>query len=163
MCTDPLEAAKFLQLVTMIRTVAAGAPIFGTPNVFIKTLKQEGPIGLFLKPFMEPIVLPPSAAKALTAESKMFSFYVTGYVKSGKRETRTKIHAVVDFRGAPPPPDVAALLKLAESGALQALADQAAAQAQQSGAPAAPTVDDNGFPAFLTPSPGGRVVYFRID
>jgi outer membrane receptor protein involved in Fe transport len=40
---------------------------------------------------------------AVTMESKVFSIYATGFVRSGKHETRSRIHAVVDFRGSPPP------------------------------------------------------------
>ena len=40
-------------------------------------------------------------AKSISTESKVFSIYAVGVVKGYKRETRVKIHTVVDFRAAP--------------------------------------------------------------
>ena len=50
-----------------------------------------------------PIVSAAETAKMVTTESKVFSIYATGYVRSGKRESSVRVHAVVDFRGAPSP------------------------------------------------------------
>lgn len=106
LCTDPEQMLKFLMFADLIRTMTAGAPIFGSPKAFINLLKLKPPYG----PMLEAIGVKPvtflsddMALKALTAESKVFSIYATGYVRAGKRETKVRIHAVVDFRGAPPP------------------------------------------------------------
>ena len=63
---------------------------------------------------MEPVKFLSEAEtiKAISTESKVFSIYATGFVRAGKRETRVRIHSVVDFRGAPPPPEVQLLDRL---------------------------------------------------
>lgn len=177
-CTDIMEQGKFLALVSMIRTFGAGAPIFASPTAFIATLKQTSPIGFFLKTLgLEPIRFAHEGEvlKNTTAESKVFSIYSRGFVKSGERASRTRIHAVVDFRGAPPPVDVAALMALAAAagGAPPAATGQAAPVptapanvplgAQTPSPTAGMPTNSAGLPAFLMPNPGGRIVYFRID
>jgi hypothetical protein len=124
---------------------------------------------------------PDVAMKNITTESKVFSIIATGYVKSGKRETRQRIHAVIDMRGAPAPQAIVAN-ELAKAGggtaglgnAMGALGlpgaptPSPAASAAAPGAtgpipglPAGATVDaDLGF---LIPDPAGRVIYFRMD
>jgi general secretion pathway protein K len=203
-CTDPMEAVKFLSLVNMIRSFTMGAPIFNTPNGFIATLKQQSPIGMFLQKIgLEPIKFASEneAKKAIATESNVFSLVATGYVKSGQRETKVRVHAVVDFRGAPSPaqllanqlppgaagalglpgaataggaPPTGAALGLGTPGATGVGIDQTSAGALNAspfagftagqlptGLPAGATLD--GDLAFLMPSPGGRIVYFRID
>jgi general secretion pathway protein K len=107
MCTDPLESAKFLAAVNMVRMFTQGAPIFSSANGFVQTLKQQTQIGQMLKQFlnMDPIVFGSEAEvkKSLAAESKVFSIIATGRMKSGQRDTRVRIHSVVDFRSAPSP------------------------------------------------------------
>jgi hypothetical protein len=123
------------------------------------------------------------AKKAIATESKVFSLIATGHVKNGKRDTKVRIHAVVDFRAAPPP---AMLLMNAATQALKTApgASQALGLPGASGAlgmPPAPAASGTNSPAvapgsalppgatadsdvaFLIPSPGGRIVYFRID
>lgn len=171
-CSDPIEAAKFLGVTQLIRTLTAGAPIFGSPKVFVATLAQQTPIGQMLQAIgLSPIVFnsPDIAMKNITTESKVFSVMATGYVKSGKRETRTRIHTVVDMRGAPAPQAVMAkqianatggVANPAASAAAAAMA-AASAQGPVPGLPAGATVDaDLGF---LVPDPAGRVIYFRMD
>ncbi|HEX3595130.1 MAG TPA: type II secretion system protein GspK [Polyangiaceae bacterium] len=106
MCIDPLEGAKFVALVNMIRMFTMGAPVFSSANGFINTLKQQSPIGLILKSLnLEPVIFSSEAEvkKAITAESKVFTIIATGRVKSGQRDSRVRINAVVDFRSAPTP------------------------------------------------------------
>jgi general secretion pathway protein K len=123
MCTDPMESAKFLAAMNMVRMFTQGAPIFSSANGFINTLKQQTPIGMMLKSFlnMDPIVFTSTTElqKTLSAESKVFSIIATGRVKSGQRDTRVRIHAVVDFRNAPTPQQL--LANSLPPGAAQAL------------------------------------------
>ncbi|HET9953078.1 MAG TPA: type II secretion system protein GspK, partial [Polyangiaceae bacterium] len=106
-CSDLTEAQKFLTMVGFAKSMMAGIPAFGSPGVFAAALQgnaQEPLKSLIMMLGLEPIPLDPGLLKQLvTTESKVFSVYVTGVVKSGKRETRVKVHAVVDFRAAPPP------------------------------------------------------------
>jgi general secretion pathway protein K len=205
MCTDPLEGAKFVALLNMVRMFTSGAPVFGSANMFVNALKQQGPIGLILKSLgLEPVPITSEAElkKDITIESKVFSIIATGRVKTGQRDTEVRIHAVVDFRNAPSPAQL--LANQLPPGAAQALGLQgvggqgaapgstptmpgAAASPGALGAlglpgadalnalpfagftpgqipanmPAGATID--GAFAYLVPSPGGRVVYFRME
>ena len=47
-CTDPAEAAKFLGAFSMVRAFTKGAPLFGSPDVFISALKGKGMFGTIL-------------------------------------------------------------------------------------------------------------------
>lgn len=182
-CSDPIEAGKFLMVAQLIRTLASGAPIFGSPKVFVATMAQQTPVGSILQAMgISPIQFnsPDIAMKNITTESKVFSIVATGYVKSGKRETRQRIHAVIDMRGAPAPQAIIANEMAKAAGGTAGLgnamgalgipgAPSPAASATAAGATPGPipglppgaTVDaDLGF---LVPDPAGRVIYFRTD
>jgi general secretion pathway protein K len=184
-CTDPIEAGKFLALVNMMRMFTMGAPLFNSPQGFISTLKQQSPIGLILKSLgLAPITFASEAdvKKSIATESKVFTIMATGRVRSGQRETKVKIHAVVDFRNAPSPAQLLAgqvgaagaqALGLGTGGAAATAAIPtstatvgspfagASPSALPSGVPSGTTLD--GDLSYLVPSPGGRIVYFRID
>jgi general secretion pathway protein K len=160
-----------------IATLKQRSPI----GMFLKTLGLE-PITFFSEA---------ETKKAIATESKVFSLIARGYVKSGQRQTQVKIHAVVDFRSAPSPaqllanqlpPGAAGALGLPGSTNPTGLPPGAAGAAGAAPAPSstaalpfqgfAPGVVPQGAPpgttadgnlAFLVPSPGGRIVYFRID
>lgn len=178
MCIDANEAQKFLMAITMLRGFMPGLPMFATPQEFVSTLQQTSqapapgavpgaagsPVAQIMKALgIQPIPLVSAAetAKAVTTESKVFSIYATGYVRLGKRETSVRIHAVVDFRGAPspqapppsgpggpgtatPPPN-----PLGPNG--------------QNPANLPPGSTSNGIQAALKPGPGGNIVYYRVD
>ncbi len=161
LCVDPIMQQKFLMTFEMFGGVMQGMPIFPKPDEFVKMVKGEHAMlkGLFEQFGIEP-VKPRSddqLKKAITTESKVFSIYATGKVKSGKLETRTNIHAVVDMRGAPPPgtaEDLTKLSQLAELG-------PDAPDLKISGLPA--DFQQGGLGAFLLPRPGGAVLYYRVD
>jgi general secretion pathway protein K len=162
-CSDPAEAAKFLGAFSMVRSFTKGAPLFGNPDVFISALKGKG--GLF-GPILAALGVMPVTFKSdaelkkqVSTESKVFSIYATGRVKSGSRLTHTKIHAVVDFRAAPPPG--------VDTRSLEAAAAVADALGQASGSGATPGAGSSAaeamIQAVMKPSPGGNIVYFRVD
>ncbi len=165
-CTDPTQAASFLSAVSMAKTVIHGIPVFGSPNVFVNSVtSDQGIMGMILKVMnVQPFKLlsKDQLKKAITTESKVFSIYATGYVKSGKRETRTRIHAVVDFRGAPPPgmaPGVASALedlKNSQPG-------NTTNGTQPNPLAGIPNATQNAIAAVLKPSPGGNIIYYRIN
>lgn len=119
---------------------------------------------------VEPIVFKSAAeAKAqMSTESKVFSIYATGVVKAGKRETRTHIHAVLDYRAAPPPG-----MPLAGYGLVPPGSPSAAATAPFGTPPPAATLNPSGtgtaanptegIQGALRPNPGGNVIYYRMD
>jgi general secretion pathway protein K len=160
LCTDPMEAQKFLTIVTLARGFTMGAPPFGSPKAFVSVLKGKGMLGpLFLAAGLEPVTLDSeeNAMKAMTTESKVFSIYSAGVVRFGKRESRVATHTVVDFRGAPPPgqetnPDPNASGSSGTGGTTSS-----------SQAPAAQDTVGSPLTRAIEASPAGNVVYFRID
>ncbi|MEO7036536.1 MAG: type II secretion system protein GspK [Polyangiaceae bacterium] len=130
------------------------------------------PIATILKALgIEPIPLVSAAEteKAVTTESKVFSIYARGYVKSGKRESSVHIHAVVDFRGAPSPQDLIsqALAKLGlgaqGTGGGAAVAPVPTTGSGGGASTLPPGATQSGILDALKPGPGGNVVYYRVD
>ena len=104
LCTDPLQMQMFLMGVTMAQGITMGAPLFGSPMDFVHTMEGQGMLGPMLTMMgMKPVKFQSESdfAKSIATESKVFSIYAVGAVKGYKRETRVKIHTVVDFRQAP--------------------------------------------------------------
>jgi general secretion pathway protein K len=97
--------------------------------------------------------------KSITTESKMFSIYAVGIKKGYRRETRVKIHAVVDFRNAP---------GLGGQPGMPGMPGMP-------GATGAPPVTPGMTPgmtgaqgqgamtAAMQPSTGGQIVYYRVE
>lgn len=154
-CNDILQASTFLTGVTMARGITMGAPLFGNTGDFLATLKGQGMLGPLLAAIgMKPVKFQSEAefAKSVTTESKMFSIYAVGVVKGYKRETRTRIHAVVDFRSAPNPLQTA----------VAAIAGATTAGTTTGGATSSSSTTD-AFTSVLKPSTGGILVYFRVE
>lgn len=157
LCTDPLEMQKFLSVVTLARGFTLGAPPFSSPKAFINALQGKGLLG----PLMTAAGLTPvqvksvsEAQKMLSTESKVFSVYSLGVVRSGKRETRVTVHAVVDYRDAPPPAEP------------KAVSDEDETENQGPGVFEGQPSNGQGTDALtraLQPSPAGNVVYFRVN
>jgi general secretion pathway protein K len=183
MCVDPLESVKFIGVVNLVRTLTSGIPLFGSPKGFIAALKQTNPmIGPILKVMgLDPITFASEseATKAITTESKVFTLNATGYVRSGKRETKVRILSVVDFRSAPPPPNI--LAALAATGGLSNPGGAGSATPPVTGAPNLGSLQaglgatgmppqnlptgatSDSYASLLVPSPAGRIVYFRVE
>ncbi len=150
-CVDPAQTTKLLMALSMVRGFTAGAPIFGSPKVFTQALRGKGMFGSIMAALgIEPMQLKSEAEfiKAVSTESKVFSIDASGYVRAGKRETRSRVHAVVDFRGAPPPGVSPTALNVAKEAA--AIADPSGAMNQQ-------------IEAVIKPQPGGTIIYYRVD
>jgi general secretion pathway protein K len=154
LCTDPGQMQTFVTGVMMAQGMTMGAPLFGSTADFIATMKGQGMLGPMLSALgMKPIKFASESdfAKSISTESKVFSIYAVGVVKGYKRETRVRIHAVVDFRAAP------------------TLANLASAVAGAAGAPATPkpsstsSTDANALQAALQPSIGGQILHFTIQ
>lgn len=198
MCIDGDQAQKFIMALTMVKSFMPGLPMFKNPQEFVNALQSTStpaaatgtaapaapaaglggiggggsPVASILKSMgVElpiPLVSAAETTKAITTESKVFSIYATGYVRSGKRESSVRIHAVVDFRGAPSPQNLIAQL-LAQAGQATGSGGGSATSApstlpttaNSAGLPAgtAPT----GIADALKPGSGGNVVYYRVD
>jgi general secretion pathway protein K len=178
LCLDPGEAAKFLMLVTMARSLGAGVPMFGSPAAFTGTL--TGKLGSsMLAPLLQGMGFEPvqflseqQAQQMISVESKLFSIYANGYVRAGKRETRVRIHAVVDFRNAPPPGAAQQMNQLSQLNRLQAGQNGAQPGNLPPGAPgtpgapgATPNLNDPNtlLQAMLKPTPGGTVIHYKVE
>ncbi len=164
-CTDPVKAQSFLMFVGLIRSFTAGAPLFGSPKDFIKVLKGQGLLGPMLTAIsgIEPVQFQSEAEalKMLTTESKVFSIYADGIVPGFRRKTTVRIHAVVDFRSAPPPgypplppgatgvPGATGMPTGTTPAASTASADAADTQQAIAGA--------------MAPNPGGTIIYWRTE
>ncbi len=159
-CTDLAQAQLFLMGVTMARGITMGAPLFGSTRDFVDTMTGKGMLGPMLASMgMKPVKFQSESEfqKSITIESKMFSIYAVGVKKGYRRETRTSIHAVVDFRNAP---------TLAAAGGLPT-PGSAAAAFPGAGATGATVgggkTNPDAIAAALTPSTGGQIVYYRLE
>jgi general secretion pathway protein K len=155
LCTDPLQMQTFLLGVTMAQGITMGAPLFGSPKDFVQTMEGQGTLGPLLTTLgMKPVKFQSESdfTKSISTESKVFSIYAVGVVKGYKRETRVKIHAVVDFRSAP------SLLQGASSTAAPA---PTAPPAGGGGGQQVASVD--AMTSALQPSVGGQILYFNIQ
>jgi general secretion pathway protein K len=192
---DPGQASSLIFMRDMMLSFAPGLPIV-SPDLFIKILmgKAGGSTGSkgttgttgatggsgsmianligMLMPGFKPINFGGQEGKLkenLVQESKVFSFYATGRVKSGKRETQVRIHAVVDYRNAPPPgvsrnpltSPLAGALGIAPSPASTSTPSTTGTGGAGSGLPAGAT--DDAYLSVLKPGPGGNVIYYRMD
>jgi general secretion pathway protein K len=159
LCNDPTGQlpAAFLSTLNLAQGMFSGIPVFRSPKQLLQALQGAGMFGDFLKlAGIEPIkfLSDQSFQQGLTLESKVFSIYAQGYVKQGKRETRVRILAVVDFRKAP---------------TVQDLVNQVTAAGTPP--PVTPATDPNapdpadqpGIQGALVPSTAGRVVYYRVN
>jgi general secretion pathway protein K len=197
-CIDANEAQKFIMAMTMLRSFLPGLPMFKSPQEFVSTLQQTNqgttPAGQTAAPatagvnnglggggspvasIMKALGIPPipvvsatETAKAVTTESKVFSIYATGYVRSGKRETSVRVHAVVDFRGSPSPQQLIARA-LAGAGLGATGAGGAGSAGITNGLTATDPNAANSLGTSagslldaLKPGPGGNIVYYRVD
>jgi general secretion pathway protein K len=188
---DANEAQKFLLAIGMMKSFLPGLPVFSSANDFVSALQQASagatppgqtapaapapsasplgggsPVAMIMKALgLQPIpILSPDQTKGeITTESKVFSIYATGYVHSGKRESTSRIHAVVDFRGAPAPMAFAQLN--GSGGPLPPGTPPPATSATPPGTtpPGAPPGTVTGIPGVLKPGAGGNVIYYRVD
>ena len=157
LCSDPTQLQLFVMGVTMAQGITMGAPLFGSPNDFISTMKGQGMIGPLLSVIgVKPIskfLSESTFAQSITTESKVFSIDAVGVVKGYKRETRVKIDAVVDFRAAP------SLL-----GGQSASATSTTTPPGGTAGPQTPAGQDpNAIATALQPSVGGKVLHFTIE
>jgi general secretion pathway protein K len=156
--------AAFLTTMAMAQGMFAGIPIFRSPKQLREALEGKGEMASFLETAGLPKLTFLSASSfesGLSLESKVFSIYADGYVRQGKRETRVRVTAVVDFRKAP---TVADLVAKATGGAEgQGQTDQSLAQKQDAEAAGEQGSASVGISGALVPSTAGRVVYYRVN
>ena len=156
LCTDPLQMQTFLMGVTMAQGITMGAPLFGSAKDFVQTMEGKGMLGPLLTVMgMKPVKFQSESdfTKSISVESKVFSIYAIGVVKGYKRQTRVKIHTVVDFRSSP------------------SLLNTGSGTGAPKTAPTAPAGGGGGqqigslssMQAALEPNVGGQILYFNIE
>ena len=91
--------------------------------------------------------------KSISVESKVFSIYAIGVVKGYKRQTRVKIHTVVDFRSSP---------SLLNTGSGTG-APKTAPTAPAGGGGGQQVGSLSSMQAALEPNVGGQILYFNIE
>ncbi len=162
-CSDPNQTSLFIMALTMAKGITMGAPLFGSPQDFIAMMKGQGMLGPLLTGLgLQPVSFQSESdfAKSISTESKMFSMYAVGVVKGYKRETRTAIHEVVDFRSAPA---VSAAPSGSSSSLLPGVGGAAPPPTAVASASASASSDPNSIAAAMQPSTGGQVVYFHLE
>lgn len=163
LCTDPsgTQMQTFVTGVMMAQGMTMGAPLFGSTADFIATMKGQGMLGPMLSALgMKPVKFSSESdfAKSISTESKVFSIYALGVVKGYKRETRVRVHAVVDFRAAPTLSNLASAVAGAAgaSGAPGATGATSATSLQAASSASA-------LQAAMQPSIGGQILHFTIQ
>lgn len=154
LCVDPVQMESFIMVVTLLRNAAPGVPLFTSPKGFNTALEGRGPMGPLLTSLgIEPIQFPSRREfrRQLTTDSKVFSIYADGIVKGYKRETRVRVHSVVDFRSA-------SELGSALPGTTDPTVNGQPLEEESSGPPS-----DEEMAAALASDPAGTVVYYRIE
>jgi general secretion pathway protein K len=156
MCTDPTQMQLFVMGITMAKGITMGAPLFGGPKDFINAMEGKGQLGPMLTLMgLKPVKFQSESdfAKSLSTTSKVFSIYAVGSVKGFRRETRVKIHTVVDFRTTEP------LMAGGPAPSASATATAGGQQVPTQGASASAT----SIAAALQPNVGGQVLYYEIE
>ena len=151
--------AGFLTTMAMAQGMFAGIPIFRSPKQLREALEGKGQMASFLETAGIPKITFLSAngfEGGLALESKVFSIYADGYVRQGKRETRVRVTAVVDFRKAPSVEDLVAKA-LESSTAGQSGDSQTGDETEGEGQ------SPIGITGALVPSTAGRVIYYRVN
>jgi general secretion pathway protein K len=165
LCTDPNQLPLFVTGVTMAQGISMGAPLFGSPADFVATMKGQGMLGPLLTTLgIKPVKFSSESdfAKSIATESKVFSVYAVGVVKGYKRETRVRIHTVVDFRSAPTLANLAGAVTASLTGGTSPGASSSATPSGTSASGSSAT-DPNAIAAALAPSLGGQVLFFHVE
>ncbi len=164
LCFDEAEQVKFLSVLGLLQSLVPGVPMFSSPKSFISALQGKGMFGSVMTALeMQPIELRPAndLDKAISTESKVFSIYATGIAEAGTRRTLRRVHAVVDFRGAPSPVDL--LAALGEEG-LPPGQDPREALQDARGKPDLPDgATEEALSGAFRPDPAGRIIYYRNE
>jgi general secretion pathway protein K len=159
LCTDPTQMQLFVMAMTMAKGITMGAPVFGSPKDFISAMEGKGMIGPMLTLMgLKPVKFQSESdfAKSISVQSKVFSIYAVGAVKGFRRETRVKVHTVVDFRNTQP---------ITAGGAPAPSASAATGAAPTAGGQqvTTPGSSTGGITAALGPNVGGQVLYYEIE
>lgn len=104
LCNEVEQMSAFLTGMALAKEISQGFPLFPTPKSFVRAMQGRGRgIGpLFQALGLEPVEFTNARQlqRSVTTEARVFSIYAEGVVTGRNRETRTRIHTVIDFRSA---------------------------------------------------------------
>lgn len=176
LCIDPIQMQTFVMAITMVRSISMGAPLFASKGDFTNALGGKGMVGtIFAALQLKPVIFKDvkGVQSVISTDSKMFSIYADGVVPGMRKETRVRVHAVVDFRTAmplgdpmsqilgaqqPPPPSGAPNPNTPAGKAAAANAANAQSNTQD---PSQATPE--AIQAAMQSNPGGTIVYWRVE
>jgi len=159
LCTDPVQLQSFVMVITLLRSAAPGVPIFTSTKGFISALEGKGPMGPLLTSLgIEPVVFAnkKEVRKQIATDSKVFSVYADGIVKGYKRETRVRVHSVIDFRSAS---ELGAAIGVGPSASSSATTPSGDAADEESAGPPS----DQELAAAAASDPAGIMLYYRLE
>jgi general secretion pathway protein K len=175
LCKDPTQMSTFIMAVTLLRSLLKGAPIFLSGGDFVDAMEGKG----MLSPLLTALGVKPvkftseaDAKKQFDTKSKIFSVYADGIVPGYRRETRVRIHAVIDFRSAVAIGSGSPLLggltgatgtAAAPAGAAAGMAAGALSGAGAAGAAANGQMTPEQLIAAMSANPAGNIIYWRIE
>ena len=167
-CMDPMQRMTFFSVLQMVKGFTSGIPMFTSPKAFVRAITGKGSSlaksllidGLGLTPISQ-VHSENYLLEKLTAESKVFSIYATGVARTGKRETRVRIHAVVDFRNAPAPGQNRNVADIMEAAGMPPPATDP--KEEKKTEDLLSELGEDALLDALQDSAGGNVIYFRLD
>ncbi|WP_437599766.1 general secretion pathway protein GspK [Sorangium sp. So ce590] len=159
LCTDVNQQTAFLTVASLVQSMTGGI-LFPTPKDFVDAMTQKtgntlgAMLGQQLKAMgVEAVKFKANATKSLGNRTSFLSIYADGIVPGNKRETRVRVHAVLDLTGA---------TKITDNkpgGPGSPGFDPNQLNANQTGAPATPET----YEKQVRSNPAGTIIYYRIE
>ncbi|WP_437983573.1 general secretion pathway protein GspK [Sorangium sp. So ce117] len=149
LCTDVNQQTAFLTVASLVQSMTGGL-LFPTPKDYVDAMTQKagsslgGMLGQQFKAMgVEAVKFKPNVTKSLGNKTNFLSIYADGIVPGNKRETRVRIHAVVDLTGA---------TKL----------DDPVKDPEDPAQPSTPPTPET-YEQQVRSNPAGTIIYYRID
>jgi general secretion pathway protein K len=161
LCNNVEQMSTFLSVLSLAKSFIPGGLLFPHKNDFHAAITQASKpmigaaIGGMLKSMgVEAVKLKGSKKdflKTISNSTKFLSVYADGIVPGNKRETRVRIHAVLDLQGAQPPGEGNQSGVVPPTGGGQ-------------GAPLTPgQVPEGAYEQQVRADPAGTIVYWRLE
>ncbi|WP_437278859.1 type II secretion system protein GspK [Sorangium sp. So ce375] len=162
LCTDVNQQTSFLTVASLVQSMTGGL-LFPTPKDYVDAMTQKagsslgGMLGQQFKAMgVEAVKFKPNVTKSLGNRTNFLSIYADGIVPGNKRETRVRVHAVVDLTGATP------LTQNGTGGGESSGSGGGTGTGSGSGSGgAAPTPET--FEQQVRSNPAGTIIYYRIE
>jgi general secretion pathway protein K len=162
LCTDVNQQTAFLTVASLVQSMTGGL-LFPTPADYKNAMEQKPGNSLgamlgqqFKAMGVEAVRFKPNATRSLGNRTNFLSIYADGIVPGNKRETRVRVHAVVDLTGATP------LAQNGTGGGESSGSGGGTGTGTGTGSGgAAPTPDT--FEQQVRSNPAGTIIYYRIE